>query len=302
MPIHRFTGIVLAVAALAAPIYAHAALRVEPAVSDLETFPHGELGFTLHIVNDGGSTYRMYPLVGELNAEDGTVTIPGTPYDANRLISADLELPRADFSVAPGQTKELSGKITVSPYLPPGTYHAVVAFTGSYIEPQTGFRLDAGTPRALFNVTVRRDIREHMNLEAFRPLRKIFITFPAGFTTVLQNGGNVALKPDMTIRFFDRKDQERGQVDFGVAGEGVAKNETATVPARWDGDAGFGRYRAQLEVHYGVANGGQFLSETAYFWVLPLWLLILLGVVLIALSYGAARVIVRSSHKHHASP
>lgn len=278
--------------------YAQASLRTVPVVVDTEAFPRDEAYFNVSIVNETNRTYRVMPVVGEFDAQNGTMTISGTPYDANRLISANIEIPRDDFSVAPGASRSLTGKINVSPYIPPGTYHAVVAFMETYPEPGTGLKLDASVPRMLLNVTVRRDIRERLNLNLFHALRKVFVRFPAHVSVTLHNGGNVALTPDIVVRFVDRRDRERGS----AVAEPITidKDDTVEIPVSWAGDGGFGRYRAHVDVNYGLANGGQLITSTTSFWVLPLWLLVLIGILMIILSYGAARFIVHSSHRSHA--
>jgi len=278
---------------------AHASVRAMPAVIDKEVFPHSETYVTVEVLNDTGSTRRYYPTAAEFDAENGTLTVSGTPYDSNRLVSANIELPREEFAVAPGETRSLTAKIIVSPYLPPGNYHAVVAFTESFLEAGSGIRLDAAAPRTLLNIAVKRDIRERLNLNLFRSLRKVFIRFPAKLTVELQNGGNVPLSPDIGVTFFGRSDREVGAMATTLPGEGIAAGDTTIVPLNWDDGHGFGRFRARVDVVYGVANGGQVLTASTSFWVLPLWLLILIAVLMVALSYVAARYIHRNAQRRH---
>lgn len=277
--------------------FAHASLRTIPAVIDKEAFVRDEVYFTVTLVNESSRMYRVNPVVGEFDAQAGTLTISGTPYDSNRLISASIELPRDDFSIAPGASRSLTGKITVSPHMPPGTYHAVVAFADRYFEPGVGQKLENDNPRTLLNVTVRNDIRERLNLNLFRALRKVFVRFPATLSVTLHNGGNVPLTPDIEVRLFDRRDREQGVAT--AESVTIDKDDTVHVPVAWEGDHGFGRYHAKVDVNYGVANGGQLLTATTSFWVLPVWLLVLIGVLMIVMSYVAARFIVRTTRTHH---
>lgn len=272
-----------------------ASLHASPTMLDLEAFPHDEVRFNVSVVNETGSTRHVSPTIGELDIASGLVTTAGSPNDSVRLISANIELPREDFLLAPGASRVLSGKVNVSPYLPPGVYHAVVLFPDNAIQGGTAnMRIEQTVPQALLNITVRKDIRERLNLLGFKPAHRFYLHFPTQLVVTLQNGGNVTQAPSVTIRFFGREDDERGQADVKIPDGGIKKGETANVDASWGGDRGFGRYRAQAEVLYGATNGGQLLMATTTFWVIPLWLILSIMAGVVIVSYVAARAITRT--------
>lgn len=294
-----FTIVLLVSAALlTGGVSAHAAARIEPATLDIRTVPGEHPAFTLQLVNATGQRLSYYSLVGEFDPSTGTVRIPDSPNKAREFISADLEFDRGMTVIKPRETLTFDGTINVSARLPEGTYHAVIAFvTEDYGSGESGIRLDPAAPRLLLNVEVQREKTEHLNLMTFDPLRKVFVGFPAMLTARINNGGNMPLETAITIRF--RGGADGGQGDWAAElsrEEPIDAGETTVVPVSWDGDGGFGRYQALMTVSYGAAGIAQ--TATASFWVLPLWVLVVLGLLLIVLSYGAARVIVRFSHRH----
>lgn len=280
---------------------AHAAVRIEPAVMDMQALPRDVVPFTITVVSDGGVRgASYYPLVGEFDPIKGTVRIPGSPYEANTLISANLEISREDFYLGAIASHSLSGKLNISSQLPPGMYHAVIALVPDFPQGgQEGIRLDPATPRILLNVAVQSDAKERLNIITFNPVRKLFVKSPAKLLVQLNNGGNVPLEPTVETRFYDRTDTEVGSVVSEVPRGAIPAEESVYVPVNWGNVKGFGRYRALISVSYGSGVTGQVLTAGANFWVFPLWFLAVLALVLLVLSYGAARVIVRGTRQHH---
>jgi hypothetical protein len=298
----RTIGIVLAfiICQLSFVISAHAVVRIEPAVLDIQSLPREAPYFTVQVVNDTAQRVVYYPLVGEFDARTGMVRTPGSPYEADRLVSANLEINREEISVAPGASVSLTGKLNISSKLPPGMYHAVIALVSEFPQGgQEGLRLDPAIPRVLMNVAVQSDAKERLNLVTFNPLKKLFIKPPVKLLAKLENGGNVPLSPKVETRIFDRTDMEVGVVQSDVPQGAVPDGKSVFVPVNWESGGGFGRYRALISVSYGSGVTGQVLTATANFWVFPLWFLAVLAVVLLVLSYGAARIIVRRVHHHH---
>lgn len=276
-------------------------VRIEPAVLDIQSEPHDYQYFTIHVINDTGGRIALYPMVGEFDATTGTVQTPNSPNQSASLISANLEINRELVEIAPHASASLTGKINVNPDIPEGTYHAIVGLVSEFPEAgRVGLQPDPAMPRVMLNITVRKEKNERLNLITFTALKKVFVRYPAKLQVRLENGGNVPITPDIETKFFGRGDIEKGSVKTDVPGGAVAAGKALDIPISWSGSGGYGRMRALISVSYGTANGGQLLTESATFWVFPLWLLVVAALILIILSYGAARAIVRSGHHHDA--
>jgi hypothetical protein len=266
---------------------AHAGdLQFSPAVIDLEGEPRTKFPMDITVTNGGKRSMEVYPYVAEFNPENGSMYMPSGPSENNQLASTWTEIPREGFTLDPGESKTLSFKISVSPYAQPHPYYVAVAFPEGDDMYDAHSRADTAD-RIIATIRVTDPVVHKFNLLRFAPLKRAFLGFPANLTAVIANGGNAPDTLRGSLRVFNRRGEEVGNVGWDTGNAPLEREAKQEVGISWSGNGGFGRYKAYLEARYGD-KGEALITDTVYFWVLPWYVLAALGATVLAISMFAA--------------
>ena len=269
----RITGILVILLLTALGSVAHAAVRVEPAVLDLEGVRREEFRFHVTVHNEGPGNTVVFPVTAEVDALTGGVYQPGGPGENHQLSATWVEMPRDEVRLKPGQSKEVPVMVKLNIHAEPGPFHHVIAFVPG-TSPDVTARVIEQAPGTTVNILVREDAVERLNLVSFLTPRRVLFGFPSVLTATIFNGGNRGLVPEGRIRLFDRDDREVDSVPFNTNGTMVSEGQQVEIRSEWRG-TGFGRYKAVLEMRYGNLTDNA-VADSTFFWVIPVWLIVAL--------------------------
>lgn len=268
-----------------------AELSITPVVIDQKAKARDIIQASLTITNKSNRKLNLYPAVNDLHPETGEQSFSSAQNadDLEASLARWIELSRGVIDLGPGEEKTIPFVIRVSQNAAPGSYHALISFASGSTRDSAEAAGDLAT--AAVNLEVQADIKEIMQLNKFTTDNIVFTGDDVLFNYQLQNIGNQDLRPKGEIRIYDRKGEEIASLEVNGEGKNVSPDQVAQLASVWNGAAGFGRFKALLNVDYGSAQTAS-VSDSVYFWVIP-WkqLLALTIVTLIA-------VIVLSLHFH----
>ena len=96
---------------------------------------------------------------------------------------------------------------------------------------------------------------------------------PANFIVNLNNFGNQSIVPKGNIYIYNKRGEEIVSLDVNPEAESVAADALWEKSVRWEDTVGFGKFKARLELEYGVKDKRD-LQDTVFFWIFP-WKLLL---------------------------
>lgn len=271
------------------PLAAFAAVSytVTPAIVDESGIAGNSFENSITITNNHASRkFEIFPTVNNIAIEDGRQEfIDPSRADQATSLANWIEISRGVIELAPGEAKEMSFFIKISPYAKPGMYHAVISFPFGSFRSEAE-RLVETAPSVFVNVEVREDIRENMLLRKFIPDKTFFSNFPATFSYDIENVGNRPVTPSGTITIYDRAGKEVAVIDAAENAAALHPDASRTLASAWGGARQFGRYKAVLDLAYG--SNGASVRDITFFWVIP-WekLLALFGGLSVAVIGGA---------------
>ncbi len=275
----RFSVVLFALLVVAQPAFA-AELEVTPVVIDDKAKARDILKRSITVRNTTERKLNLFPSVNDVDAREGEEEFVSAQNADDRADSLAnwIELSRGVVELNPGEEKTLPFVVRITANAVPGTYHASISFGDG------GDRASAenSTPLAVVavNLEVQEDIKEFMQLKAFKTDSLFFSGDDVLFNYQLENIGNQELKPKGEIRIYDRKGTEVASVEVNADGKEVSPSQVSQLASVWSAASGFGRYKAYLNVDYGSSQTAS-VQDTVFFWIIP-WQQ-LLGLIIVSL-------------------
>lgn len=266
-------------------------IKVSPVRSDIQVNPGESHTVKVTVTNLTNGTVSLAPIENDFiagNQEDGQ---PFLILDANKTAPTHslkkFMQPIDNFTIDAGAAKTIDVVINVPKNAQAGGYFGAIRFAPT--TPDGGGQVNLSiSATSLILLTVTGDTVEHLNLTDFNIQQNnksdAFFTTPNDITTNFrfQNTGNLQESPVGKITVTKGKTIVY-DVDFNNnTPKDVVLPDSArkwTVPLKNIGD--FGHYTVNMTVSYGKDNST--VEVTKSFWVVPLWLMITAGAVLLAL-------------------
>lgn len=306
-------SILTPVMAISSPLYAQSnetgqALEIGPTVINLTADPGETLNSKINLRDVSDTSLLVTASINDFTAqgEDGTPKIvldegEDNPYSIRSWIS-----PITQFTLDSKELYEVPVTISVPADAAPGGYFGVVRFTGTPPDLDgTGVALSASLGTLVF-IRVNGDAKEQISIAEFytaipeHDKTSLFEGSPIGFVVRLKNDGNVHDQPTGTIIVKDMFGNKVGLVNVNLPPRNILPGTIRKFEQQLDESTIgnkklFGLYTAELTVTYG--EGGETVTSSLQFWVIP-WKLILVAVVgLVALFFGLKALIKRyNSH------
>ena len=221
-----------------------APLTLTPGIIDLKGKPR-ELIHTEVTIKNSSQTTR-YTLYGfDQNLGSGGVALPKDKSLTEWIrYNRSLEVARAEDTILPIA-------VDVHPDARPGVYHALLTLVPANSRFEAETMLKSGLQIAV-NFEVVDDSRELIELRSFRTEEAISGTPPFFFITELANSGNRPSSISGSIRITDRRGKEVAAVTVAPFTMGAAA--TTVLKSSWQNSLPLGRYKAYLDLHYGVGE------------------------------------------------
>lgn len=177
-------------------------MTIVPPTENLVLAPGETAEGTLKVVNDSDETLNFVSMMRDYVVKDEKGTPEILPPDtlSNKFSAASwIGVSPANFNVAPHQRQELTYFVQVPPNARPGGHYAAVMYQPTNVidvkGTGTGVFTYVGT---LFYIQVKGDIAEKATVTQFNA--KGFSEYgPVKITTVIQNDGDLHIRPTGTI-------------------------------------------------------------------------------------------------------
>ena len=249
---------------------------IVPHIIDEKVKARDILEYELSFTNNSERKQVLYPLLNDLSEIDGRQEnlSPGQ-LDKTKSLVRWMKIKRGALELLPGETKTLSLEIDIDENVIPGKYHASIIFSpGTNIDIAHENALKKDSAQLLVNIDVEDVIVEKAQLTKYGADQNIFINFPINFSFNISNLGNRDIAPEGSIFIYNRRDAEVAELKINENLELIKAGENEEYHVSWTPDKALGKFKAKIELEYGNV-GLRDLNDTAYFWVMPLYLLII---------------------------
>jgi hypothetical protein len=281
---------VLFIALLVSPLFTQAApsTSVVPLVIDADVEVRDIEEHIITLTNTGDVPVTIYPTVNNISLnEGGTIQEFLTPVESDQKtsLSSWIEISRAGIDLMAGDVKTVTLTLRINPNAVPGEYHAFVGFAHGGNRDEAERMVARGdAPGTVVRVKLEDDRVFLLKLSRFLVDRFVTDTENEAATYVIKNPGDESLIPHGEVIFYDSRGVEIASTpvnpDKEIIGPGEEKVFVSGVPT----DGMFGKYKAFLNVEYGVQNLAS-IQDTTFFYVFPLRTLLMMlgGLILVVL-------------------
>jgi len=261
------------------------AVTVGPAKMEYSVAPGDVIETTLFLMNETGEDAAFYPSFEKFIEEDGKKTFLKDESDLASWIETEVPV----FLKA-GEKKNVPFTIKVPEKAEPGGHFAVIWWSTA---PPTGGKQVSIVTRAgiLVMLRVSGDIREEGRLSHFSTAgsKRIFWSFPVGFSITFKNDGNVHLKPTGDITVKNILGRTKAVVKVNEYLLQILPGSKRSFDPKWEtAKFAFGPYKAEISLTYGESQ--KQVSQSFWFVLIPLKILLLvifaLALVLFVLPQG----------------
>lgn len=257
------------------------------------------LEYELTFTNNSERKQVLYPILNDLSELAGRQenVSPGKLDKATSLVRW-MKIKRGALELLPGEIKTLNLEININEQAIPGKYHASIVFSpGTNITIAKENALKKDSAQLLVNISVEDVIVEKAQLTKYRADKNVFIKFPVNFSFNISNLGNRDIIPQGSIFIYNRRDAEVAELKINEDLKIIKEGENEDYYISWTPDKALGKFKAKIEMEYGNI-GLRDLSDTAYFWVLPLYFLITFFGILFFVAVFLTIFLFKKTYKH----
>jgi len=258
-------------------------VAIPPRVQDLVADPGGVATQTIKLKNQGDNEMVISAQIIDFivnNDEGRPMFLKGEKNLDNRWAMSDwTTISPNSFILRAGETKVMNLSVVVPEDATPGGHYVAITYqptndAGSDEQTQAKIIPSVAT---LVYLIVSGDINENalvkrMDIPSFSEYG------PIGINTEIKNLSDVHIKPQGAIRIHNWLNKLA--TTLALDEKNIFPDQSRTFENTWSTKWLFGRYKATLEAGYGTT--GNALLATAYFWVIP-WKIVILVLLLITL-------------------
>ncbi len=278
-------------------------LTISPPISELNLKPGETATEVIRLTNPTDRLIEVYPKVMNFGAkgEGGEPAFTeATDESAKYSLAKWIEISQGKIALTPEQVVEFKYQISIPKDAEPGGHYGVVFFA---TEPpkvsEDSSKVSIGSMvGSLILTKVPGTIIEKGNLESFSAPWFSFNS-PVEFTTRVSNNGNIHFKPKGEIRIKDWAGKEIDSVKVNEELGNILPDSVRKFTSKWAPQQSWffpiGRYKAELKLTYGESE--KELTGNVYFWIIPLWFIILLVVIFVLLTFRLIRYLVKRKRR-----
>lgn len=268
-------------------------LSISPTRTELSIKPGqaGTVTITIKNVTKGPITAKA--LVNDFEPDNDTGEPKLITDDTKRSAASirDFLIGFDDIELQPDQEKEINIPIQIPSDAAPGAYYGVVRYQAV---PKTTSEQGAGqvaltaSVGSLVLIEVPGNITEKIEISSVKAFYKskagsVFTSKPNQVGITVKNLGNSFAKPFGQVQVFNMRGKQTYayELNNSTPRGNILPSSSRTFKDDLKGMSAPGRYEIVANVSFG--RGGEILNYTTTFWYLPVWLLVVIGVVLLAL-------------------
>lgn len=248
-------------------------LVVSPPLKEKTMGPGESLSDTIKITNPTTMTLDITVTVEDFRAqgEEGAQSFVEPEENTEGFSLAKWIEVEKNFSLKPGESKEVKYAIKSPAAAEPGGHYGVVFFTPT---PESSTVLDGSgaliVPKvgSLLLVTVSGDVSYNAKIEEFSAGKNIYTASKntVDLITRFQNLSSVHVKPQGTIVVKNLLGSTLATLTVNEKAGNTLPDSIRKFTNSWEKKYGFGWYKADLSLTYG---NGKTLTDTLTFWIIP---------------------------------
>jgi len=239
--------------------------------------------YELKVTNESSSATKLYAYLKDFKAggEDGLPILIAPGSEKGYFLASWIDITKEGVEFKPYEEKIIPFYVNIPKETGPGGYYGGVYWgtkpprldlnsedkgAGMSVAQQTG---------SLVLLQIKGDAIEDAVIREFNTDKDVYPTpFDVDFLIRIENKGNVHVKPLGQISITNMFGKEVSAVRVNEKGGNVLPNSIRRFNEHWEGDFGFGRYKASIGLSYGTAvdmggQGKQSLYTEKYFWIIP---------------------------------
>lgn len=192
------------------------------------------------------------------------------------------------LTLAPQEQRTVNLTINVPQNASPGGHYGVIRFTGAAPEADnTSVSLSASVG-TLILIRVSGNVKESAQIAQIytsqnNKHRSLFEYGPISISTRVQNTGNVHIQPSGTVTVNNMFGRRVANFQLNQTKGNILPQSIRRFDATLNNKLLFGRYKVMADIVYGKDN--TITSRTAYFWVIPYKLIIIILAILAAIIF-----------------
>ena len=277
------------------------ALKISPVRTDLEIKPGETKTIDVYVQNITNNNIKLHTVVNDFTASKDESGTPSIILDENK--SAPLRsfkkyvTPVADFEVKPNEQHDVKVTIAIPKDADAGGYYGAVRFEPAGSDTNQNLSLSASVG-SLVLVTVPGDLKEQANiasLDARKVDPKTNKELPGSFFTNgknlfgavrIENTGNIQVQPFGKVLL---KKSGKTLASYEINNTSPRGNVLPDSIRKFEFDisknvGAFGKYT--LEANLGYGSKGELLTATKTFYVVPVPVMIIIGIVLLVILFA----------------
>jgi hypothetical protein len=261
---------------------------VRPFLIDVELVPREHYTETVVLRNEHEQRkYVVYATVNEISVDkEGEIKEFVTPVMTDRAVTVTswIEVTRGRIEVPPGEEREVPLTIKVSPQALSGEYHAFVGFVPAPNRPTAeNIARDGAADGVIIKVTISDQREDSMHIASF--LIDRFVTGKADRVAQIEveNLGDLSSAPTGELIFYDSRGVEIDAVPVNENGLVIDPGETEVLAVTLPKEGLLGKTKANLVLEYGE-NQKASLQDTTFFYVVPMYILVIIGLLILLVS------------------
>ena len=276
-------------------------LRVSPPLLELEIEPGQFYSDFIKFTNlNEFESVTLYPQIVSFRAlgdEGGQEIIEEIDENRTYSLAQWMNIAIEEVEIAPLDSVIIPFTISVPEDAEPGGRYGALLLSSQPEEIDASSAVALGAKSGTIMLArIAGDTLESAFIQSFTTSRDIFDYPPVDFEIVIENRGNVHVKPVGRIEITDIFGNTVGELTVNATGGNVLPESTRKFVTEWDRDEfTIGKFTALLTINYGE-NSDNYISETLTFWVIPTQE-ILIGLAILVVLITIIIVLVKSYKK-----
>ena len=269
---------------------------VSPLALNLDLEKRDIINDVITLTNTSDRRIRVYATVNTVATNgEGVVESFASPVEVDRTNTPTswIEISRKRTELAPGEKLEVPFTIRMNPQVQPGDYSVYIGFAEGSNRAASVTKVRNGeAPGTIVNISVDKKQNQFLRLERFIIEKFITKDFTNVISISLMNPSAVDVIPKGEIIFYNNSGTEVASAPVNTNDTPVVAGETTVLMMNAPSELPMGKYKAFLSVEFGefLTNSVQ---DTTYFYVVPLFQLILIFLTILFLTILLALFVYR---------
>ncbi|MBY0310023.1 DUF4832 domain-containing protein [Patescibacteria group bacterium] len=256
-----------------APTLLFASVTASPLIIDRTVEARDMFSETITLTNDTALPVRLFASVNSITLDAGGAIesfVPPSMSDNTTSVTSWIAIDRGRLELPPGASTSLPISFKINPNAKPGLYHAFIGFGSGTNRDEAEAKVISGAATGVIvRISIADTRTEFLRLTRFNVDRLITGLGDNTLSYAVTNPGDVPLTPTGEVILYNTRGEEVGTVTLNAENRTIAPGETAEFKDSITPQGLFGKYKAFLNLEYGVGQKAM-VYDTAFFYAAPL--------------------------------